>query len=97
MSASEKEHIPKAVDAAQRNPYHAEAFSQKVYRKTVANPLVPFGVALTTAALLGGLRAFTKGNVRKSNLFMRYRVAAQGFTVVVLLGGTFWTAVNAQK
>ena len=97
MSETGIERVDGPLSDKQRSPYYQETISQKIHRKTVSNPLVPAGVFLTTCALVGGLRAFTKGNTKKSNLFMRYRVAAQGFTVVALLVGTFYTASSSSR
>lgn len=41
----------------------------------------------TTIALSLGLNAMRKGNKKKSQMMMRARIYAQGFTVLTLLGG----------
>ena len=66
---------------------HTESRKQKFLRKVRSNPLVPLGCGLTVAALFYGLYQFALGNSKKSNLMMRARVAAQGFTILVLVGG----------
>lgn len=47
------------------------------------------GVLGTCAALLGAQRALRRGNSRRANRFFRYRVYAQGFTVLALVVGGF--------
>ena len=64
-----------------------ESRKQRVWRKMKYNPFVPLGCGLTVAALAFGLFNFVKGDQRKSNLMMRARVAAQGFTIFVMMVG----------
>ena len=66
-----------------------ESRKQRLWRKVKANPFVPLGCGLTVAALSYGLFQFVKGDQRKSNLMMRARVAAQGFTIFVLVAGVY--------
>ncbi|XP_068202586.1 HIG1 domain family member 2A, mitochondrial-like [Palaemon carinicauda] len=64
-----------------------ETAGAKFNRKFKENPFVPIGCGLTAAALCYGLYSFSKGNTRTSQVMMRYRVAAQGFTVLALMFG----------
>ncbi|QQP56356.1 HIG1 domain family member 2A [Caligus rogercresseyi] len=50
-------------------------------------PLVSIGCLATTGFLLAGLKSFYQENQGKSQLMMRGRVLAQGFTVAALVGG----------
>ncbi|XP_068443210.1 HIG1 domain family member 2A, mitochondrial [Clinocottus analis] len=75
--------LPKAKD---------ETFKEKFMRKTKENPFVPIGCLATAGALLYGLRAFNQGKTRQSQLSMRGRIFAQGFTVVALIFGVFTSA-----
>ena len=60
---------------------------EKLKRKSRREPYVPLGV-LTTIVILGfGLRAFKKGDKNRSQVMMRYRVAAQGATVLAIALG----------
>ncbi|BGP15864.1 Respiratory supercomplex factor 1, mitochondrial [Rhodosporidiobolus nylandii] len=63
---------------------------QKFSTKFKEEPLVPIGCVATVAALLGASSALQKGNRTQFNKFLRYRVAAQGFTVVAALGGSLY-------
>ncbi|NWI17087.1 HIG2A protein, partial [Crypturellus soui] len=77
--------------------FRDESFSDKFVRKTRENPLVPLGCLCTAAVLVWGLVSFKRGNVRRSQLLMRARVAAQGFTVVALLGGMALAAARPRQ
>ena len=66
-----------------------ETFTEKLYRKCSAEPLVPIGTLVTVGFLYKGLRAFHANEGRKAQLLMRGRVIAQGFTVVAMCCGAF--------
>nr|XP_020446618.1 HIG1 domain family member 2A, mitochondrial [Monopterus albus] len=74
-----------------------EPFKEKFIRKTKENPFVPIGCLATAGALMYGLRAFHQGKTRQSQLLMRTRIFAQGFTVVALVVGVFATALKAKQ
>ncbi|XP_018531119.1 HIG1 domain family member 2A, mitochondrial [Lates calcarifer] len=82
-------------DALQRN--HDETFKEKLTRKTKENPFVPIGCLATAGALTYGLRTFQQGKSKQSQLFMRGRIIAQGFTVVALLVGVLTTALKSKQ
>ncbi|XP_034399291.1 HIG1 domain family member 2A, mitochondrial [Cyclopterus lumpus] len=81
-------HLPRAKD---------ETFKEKFLRKTKENPFVPIGCLGTAGALVYGLRAFNQGKTRQSQLMMRGRIFAQGFTVVAIIVGVFVTAVKPKQ
>ncbi|XP_054453222.1 HIG1 domain family member 2A, mitochondrial [Anoplopoma fimbria] len=74
-----------------------EGFKEKFLRKTKENPFVPIGCLGTAIALIYGLRAFNQGKTRNSQLLMRGRIFAQGFTVVAIIVGVFTTAVKPKQ
>ena len=47
----------------------------------------------TVGFLIFGLRAMMTNNQRQSQLMMRGRVLAQGFTIAVIAGGLFYRSV----
>ncbi|XP_023690375.1 HIG1 domain family member 2A, mitochondrial [Paramormyrops kingsleyae] len=71
-----------------------EGFKEKFIRKTKENPFVPLGCLGTTGALTYGLIAFKQGKTRQSQLLMRARIFAQGFTVVAIIVGVAATALK---
>nr|ACM08386.1 HIG1 domain family member 2A [Salmo salar] len=71
-----------------------ETFQEKFMRKSKENPFVPIGCLGTAGALMYGLRAFKQGKTRQSQLLMRGRIFAQGFTVVAIIFGVFATALK---
>uniref|UniRef100_A0A8D0BPI3 HIG1 domain-containing protein n=1 Tax=Salvator merianae TaxID=96440 RepID=A0A8D0BPI3_SALMN len=77
--------------------YHQETFGEKFLRKTRDNPFVPIGCLGTAGILAYGLICFKKGNTHQSQIMMRARVLAQGFTVAALVVGIVATAIKSQK
>ncbi|KAL1122816.1 hypothetical protein AAG570_003142 [Ranatra chinensis] len=71
-----------------------ETFSEKLMRRTKENPFVPIGALLTVGCLSMGLYSFRRGEKRMSQLMMRGRILAQGFTVAALIGGVALTAMK---
>ncbi|XP_072024966.1 HIG1 domain family member 2A, mitochondrial-like [Amphiura filiformis] len=65
-------------------------FKEKLIMKTKENPFVPIGGALTVVALSMGIFNLYKGDSRKQQLMMRFRIGAQGFTVAALLLGVVY-------
>ncbi|NXY50155.1 HIG2A protein, partial [Ceuthmochares aereus] len=74
-----------------------EGFGDKFLRKTRENPLVPIGCLCTVGILVYGLISFKRGNTRHSQLMMRARILAQGFTFAALLGGMVVTAMKSKQ
>lgn len=56
-------------------------WSEKVWRKSKEEPLVPIGVLATTGALTMAILSFRKRQSWNMQYWMRARVAAQAFTV----------------
>ncbi|XP_055451749.1 HIG1 domain family member 2A, mitochondrial [Psammomys obesus] len=73
-----------------------EGFKEKFIRKTRENPMVPIGCLGTAAALCYGLYCFHRGQSHRSQLMMRTRIAAQGFTVVAILLGLAASAMKSR-
>ncbi|XP_005993437.1 HIG1 domain family member 2A, mitochondrial [Latimeria chalumnae] len=71
-----------------------EDFKDKFMRKVNENPLVPLGCLCTAGVLTYGLIAFKQGKTRQSQLLMRARILAQGFTVGAILIGVVATAMK---
>ncbi|KAM9850265.1 HIG1 domain family member 2A, mitochondrial [Aulostomus maculatus] len=74
-----------------------ETVKQRFIRKTKENPFVPIGCIGTAGALTYGLIAFQKGKTRQSQLLMRGRIFAQGFTVVALIVGVLGAALKPKQ
>ncbi|KAM5299226.1 HIG1 domain family member 2A, mitochondrial [Ctenodactylus gundi] len=74
-----------------------EGFKEKFLRKTRENPMVPIGCLGTAAALTYGLYCFHRGQSHRSQLMMRTRIAAQGFTVVAILVGLAASAMKGRS
>jgi hypothetical protein len=68
-------------------PAPEETPGSRFSRKAKENPLVPIGCFATLVALGYGLLSFKRGNMLMSQNMMRFRVVAQGGTVIALVGG----------
>eukprot|EP00013_Stygamoeba_regulata_P014328 CAMPEP_0177681648 /NCGR_PEP_ID=MMETSP0447-20121125/30837_1 /TAXON_ID=0 /ORGANISM="Stygamoeba regulata, Strain BSH-02190019" /LENGTH=123 /DNA_ID=CAMNT_0019191097 /DNA_START=144 /DNA_END=515 /DNA_ORIENTATION=+ len=55
-----------------------------LWEKFQADPFPPIGCFVTAAILVGGLHSFWKGESKKSQKWMRARVASQGITIGVI-------------
>ncbi|XP_036043856.1 HIG1 domain family member 2A, mitochondrial [Onychomys torridus] len=75
---------------------NSESFKEKFIRKTRENPMVPIGCLGTAAALSYGLYCFHRGQSHRSQIMMRTRIAAQGFTVVAILLGLAASAMKSR-
>ena len=60
---------------------------ERTVRKFQKEPLVPIGCLVTDLVLGNGLRAFKAGNTNTSQQMMRWRVIAQGATVIAIISG----------
>ncbi|ORY93372.1 hypoxia induced protein conserved region-domain-containing protein [Syncephalastrum racemosum] len=74
-----------------------ESAWDKMKRKSKEEPLVPAGVALTCFALTAATIGVKTGNKRYANNMFRLRVAAQGFTVLAMVGGSLWYTYKEQQ
>ncbi|KAM7417920.1 hypothetical protein PAMA_017531 [Pampus argenteus] len=74
-----------------------ETFKEKFSRKMKENPFVPIGCLGTAGALAYGLRTFLHGKKKQSQIMMRGRVLAQGFTVVAIIVGVFTAALKRKQ
>jgi hypothetical protein len=60
----------------------------KVKKAVKSNPFVPLGCLITVGVLINGLIAVKNKDRVKSQRMMRYRIAAQGSTIIALIAGT---------
>jgi hypothetical protein len=60
----------------------------KVIKLAKYNPFVPIGCLITIGVLMNGVYAMRMKDRNKSQRMMRYRVAAQGSTIIALCIGT---------
>ncbi|NXY24974.1 HIG2A protein, partial [Atrichornis clamosus] len=88
---------PPPLEPSALPTFPEEGFGDKFLRKTRENPLVPLGCLCTVGVLGYGLLSFRKGNTRRSQLMMRARIVAQGFTFAALLGGMVVTAIKSRQ
>ncbi|XP_022080610.1 HIG1 domain family member 2A-like [Acanthaster planci] len=75
------------VELADWEPVTPLGFKEKFKKKALENPFVPIGIFATTCALTIGLVSFRRGQVHRSQMMMRARVAAQAFTIGAVLVG----------
>ncbi|KAG2203866.1 hypothetical protein INT46_001118 [Mucor plumbeus] len=73
-----------------RYKLNGESPMDKIKRKSREEPFVPAGVALTCFALVAATVGIKTGNRAYANNMFRLRVAAQGFTVIAMVGGSLY-------
>lgn len=74
-----------------------EGIMEKFKRKSAENPFVPLGCLVTGLVLSYGLWCFRTGQTKKSQIMMRARIGAQGFTVAALIIGLGMSAGSFAK
>ncbi|KAF6234805.1 hypothetical protein HO173_007025 [Letharia columbiana] len=85
--------LPSSFDA----DFFEENRWQKFTRRLKEEPLIPFGVAVTCWALYNASRSIRQGNGARTNQFFRYRLYAQSFTLVAMLGGSYYYNADRLK
>jgi len=68
-----------------------ETSKDKMKRKFQENPLIPIGFLATAGCLIVGLGKFARKDSHGSQMMMRGRIAAQGFTIFAMLGGVVFS------
>ncbi|RCI07984.1 hypothetical protein L249_7813 [Ophiocordyceps polyrhachis-furcata BCC 54312] len=77
--------------------FHKERRMNKFVRKLKEEPLIPLGLGLTVFAFVNAYRAIRRGDSHQANRFFRLRVAAQGFTVLAVVGGGVFYSNDREK
>jgi len=79
--------------------FQQEGVKEKMIRKTKENPFVPIGCLFTAAVLVRGLWTLKSGETKKTQLFMRLRIAGQAFAVAAMVGGALYNVkkLNSNK
>ncbi|KKF94676.1 Respiratory supercomplex factor 1, mitochondrial [Ceratocystis fimbriata CBS 114723] len=70
---------------------------QKVWRKLREEPLIPLGCFATVFAFTGAYRALRRGDSKGANRMFRYRVGAQGFTVLAMIAGSIYYSRDRER
>jgi hypothetical protein len=63
---------------------HIDKGFAKFTRRLKEEPLLPLGMGLTVAALVGATRAMRKGDHARTNIMFRRRIYAQFFTIITM-------------
>ncbi|RDA86190.1 hypothetical protein CP532_3485 [Ophiocordyceps camponoti-leonardi (nom. inval.)] len=77
--------------------FHKERKMHKIVRKLKEEPLIPLGLGLTVFAFVNAYRAVRRGDSHQANRFFRLRVAAQGFTILAMVGGSIFYSNDREK
>lgn len=70
--------------------HESESQYERLTRKFKEEPLVPIGILGTCVALFGASVAIRKGNQQNANKYFRWRIYAQGFTVLAMVAGSVY-------
>jgi len=75
-----------------------KTYWDKGWQKCKEQPFVPLGALATCVALIGASQQFRTGNRQAFNRFLRFRVVAQGVTVVAcVVGSAAWAKESAAQ
>ncbi|KAF1803514.1 hypoxia induced protein conserved region-domain-containing protein [Mucor lusitanicus] len=91
-----KEYTPEEMEQI-RYKLNGESPMERIKRKSREEPFVPAGVALTCFALVAATVGIKTGNRAYANNMFRLRVAAQGFTVIAMVGGSLYYQYQQKK
>ncbi|KAK4521789.1 uncharacterized protein ATC70_004325 [Mucor velutinosus] len=91
-----KEYTPEEMEQI-RYKLNGESPMERIKRKSKEEPFVPAGVALTCFALVAATVGIKTGNRAYANNMFRLRVAAQGFTVIAMVGGSLYYQHQQKK
>lgn len=70
--------------------FEQESQYERLTRKFKEEPFVPVGILATCTALFGASVALRRGHQSSANKFFRWRIYAQGFTVLAMVGGSVY-------
>ncbi|GFZ46199.1 hypothetical protein JCM24511_04446 [Saitozyma sp. JCM 24511] len=73
------------VDVDSDKPFKPMSFSEYIWARCKSQPLIPIGCVATVGALVGATVALRTGNRRTFNQWLRFRVLAQGATVMAMV------------
>ncbi|MCJ1242030.1 Respiratory supercomplex factor 1, mitochondrial [Varicellaria rhodocarpa] len=77
--------------------FYEESRWQKFSRLLKEEPVIPFGCGLTCWALFGASRSIRRGDSANTNRMFRFRIYAQGFTIVAMVLGSMYWKTDRQK
>ncbi|KAI5858394.1 hypoxia induced protein conserved region-domain-containing protein [Tricharina praecox] len=77
--------------------FYEENRLAKLGRRLKEEPLIPLGCALTCFALYKATRSIRSGNKEQTNKMFRARIYAQGFTLVAMVGGSYYYQEQREK
>ena len=63
---------------------------EKIVFRSKQQPLVPIGCLGTCIAVALAAKGIRTGNTQKAQVWFRWRVALQGFTILALIGGSMY-------
>lgn len=85
------------LSSSPNSDFYNENGFQKVSRRLREEPLIPLGCIATVAAFTGAYRAMRRGDHQQVQRMFRARVAAQAFTVIAMVAGSWYYAADRQK
>ena len=89
--------VPLPHELSHDRDFFDENRLQKFTRRLREEPLIPIGVGVTCWAFFGAARSIRRGNGSKANQFFRYRLYAQSFTLVAMLGSSYYYNADRLK
>jgi hypothetical protein len=87
--------MSKIGDVEEQIDFYSEVSKRGIWEKSkqifFQNPFVPIGMAITAGVLARGIYAMKQNDSKTSQRMMRWRVGAQGATIIALIFGVLLT------
>ncbi|KAI5808532.1 hypoxia induced protein conserved region-domain-containing protein [Peziza echinospora] len=87
--------LPSSFDGDE--DFYSENRFTKLRRRLFEEPLIPLGIAITCLALYRASKSLKLGDKAATNKYFRWRIYGQAFTIVAMVGGSYYYQSDREK